>query len=66
VNPAAVESPSLRPEPSRAFRWLVLMFLATTMFGNYYVYDCIAGNANWARTVTVWRASQRQKVHRRD
>jgi hypothetical protein len=42
VNPAAVESLSLRPEPSRAFRWLVLMFLSTAMFGNYYVYDCIA------------------------
>jgi MFS family permease len=31
-----------RPEPSPAFRWLVLIFLALTMFGNYYVYDCIA------------------------
>ena len=33
---------SLRPEPSRAFRWLVLIFVSLTMFGNYYVYDCIA------------------------
>jgi MFS family permease len=31
-----------RPEPSRAFRWLVLIFASLTMFGNYYVYDCIA------------------------
>jgi len=31
-----------RPEPSRAFRWLVLIFVSLTMFGNYYVYDCIA------------------------
>jgi len=31
-----------RPEPSRAFRWLVLCFASLTMFGNYYVYDCIA------------------------
>jgi MFS family permease len=31
-----------RPEPSRAFRWLALMFMALTMLGNYYVYDCIA------------------------
>lgn len=31
-----------RPEPSRSFRWLVLMFASLTMFGNYYVYDCIA------------------------
>jgi MFS family permease len=32
----------LRPEPSRTFRWLVLIFVSLTMFGNYYVYDCIA------------------------
>jgi len=31
-----------RPEPSRSFRWLVLIFVSLTMFGNYYVYDCIA------------------------
>ena len=31
-----------RPEPSRAFRWLVLVFVSLTMFGNYYVYDCVA------------------------
>jgi MFS family permease len=31
-----------RPEPSRPFRWLVLIFASLTMFGNYYVYDCIA------------------------
>jgi MFS family permease len=33
---------NLRPEPSRLFRWLVLIFVSLTMFGNYYVYDCIA------------------------
>src|SRR5256886_13632152 len=31
-----------RPETSRMFRWLVLIFVSLTMFGNYYVYDCIA------------------------
>ncbi|HET9306019.1 MAG TPA: MFS transporter [Candidatus Sulfotelmatobacter sp.] len=31
-----------RPEPTRPFRWLVLIFVSLTMFGNYYVYDCIA------------------------
>lgn len=31
-----------RHQPSRPFRWLVLMFASLTMFGNYYVYDCIA------------------------
>ena len=35
------------PEPSRrlpppAYRWLVLVFVSVAMFGNYYVYDCIA------------------------
>jgi MFS family permease len=33
---------NLRPEPPRAYRWLVLVFASLTMFGNYYVYDCIA------------------------
>src|SRR5208282_3038254 len=33
---------TVRPEPSRAFRWIVLMFVSLTMLGNYYVYDCIA------------------------
>ena len=32
----------MRPEPSRPFRWVVLIFISLTMFGNYYVYDCIA------------------------
>jgi len=30
------------PQPSRSFRWLVLVFVSLAMFGNYYVYDCIA------------------------
>src|SRR5579872_6648924 len=34
--------PDTRPEPSRSFRWLVLIFVSLTMLGNYYVYDCIA------------------------
>src|SRR6202021_4117451 len=33
---------TVRPEPSRPFRWIVLIFISLTMFGNYYVYDCIA------------------------
>src|SRR5215470_9032402 len=33
---------SARPEPNRSFRWLVLIFASLAMFGNYYVYDCIA------------------------
>jgi MFS family permease len=35
-------SQAIRPEPSRAYRWLVLVFVSLAMFGNYYVYDCIA------------------------
>ena len=31
-----------RPEPSRFYRWMVLVFVSLAMFGNYYVYDCIA------------------------
>ena len=33
---------SVRPEPSRFYRWMVLIFVSLAMFGNYYVYDCIA------------------------
>lgn len=40
--PEAVLSATARPEPSRPFRWLVLVFISLAMFGNYYVYDCIA------------------------
>jgi len=31
-----------RPEPSHLYRWMVLIFVSLAMFGNYYVYDCIA------------------------
>ena len=31
-----------RPEPSKAYRWVVLCFISLTMFGNYYLYDSIA------------------------
>ncbi len=31
-----------RPQPSRSYRWVVLFFVSLCMFGNYYVYDCIA------------------------
>jgi MFS family permease len=31
-----------RPQPSRLYRWLVLVFISLAMFGNYYVYDCIS------------------------
>src|SRR5581483_12116964 len=30
-----------RPQPSKTYRWVVLVFVSLAMFGNYYVYDCI-------------------------
>lgn len=32
----------VRPPVSRTYRWIVLVFISLTMYGNYYVYDCIA------------------------
>ena len=31
-----------RQEPTRLYRWMVLIVVSLAMFGNYYVYDCIA------------------------
>ena len=31
-----------RPEPSRLYRWLVLIFLSLAMFGSYYAYDALS------------------------
>ena len=30
------------PQPSPAYRWLVLVVISLAMFGNYYIYDSIA------------------------
>src|SRR6202167_78249 len=30
-----------RPEPSRLYRWTVLLFVSLAMGGNYYIYDSI-------------------------
>jgi len=30
-----------RPEPSRLYRWAVLLFISVAMGGNYYIYDSI-------------------------
>ena len=32
----------LKPEPTKLFRWTVLIFVSLAMFGNYYIYDCIS------------------------
>src|SRR5258707_15302461 len=31
----------LRPAPSRAYRWIVLLFIGLAQGGNYYIYDSI-------------------------
>jgi MFS family permease len=31
----------VRPEPSRLYRWAVLIFISVAMGGNYYIYDSI-------------------------
>src|SRR5664280_1914879 len=30
-----------RPQPSKSYRWLVLIFVSLAMFGSYYIYDSI-------------------------
>ena len=29
------------PEPSKLYRWIVLVFVSLAQFGNYYIYDSI-------------------------
>src|ERR1017187_261949 len=31
-----------RPQPSKSYRWLVLIFVSLAMFGNYYFYDALS------------------------
>ena len=31
-----------RPQPSKAYRWIVLIFVSLAMFGNYYFYDALS------------------------
>src|SRR5580700_6791434 len=37
---------TLRPEPTRLYRWLVLIFVSLAMFGSYYVYDAVSPMAD--------------------
>src|SRR5882757_3177051 len=30
-----------RPQPTRLYRWIVLLFISLAMGGNYYIYDSI-------------------------
>jgi len=34
-------SEPVRSEPSKTYRWVVLVFVSLAMFGNYYIYDSI-------------------------
>jgi len=38
------------PQPSPAYRWLVLVIISLAMFGNYYVYDSIAPIADMLKS----------------
>src|SRR5512146_662496 len=31
-----------RPQPSKLYRWMVLIFVSLAMFGNYYFYDALS------------------------
>src|SRR5271154_7363784 len=31
-----------RPEPTRLYRWMVLVFVSLAMFGSYYAYDALS------------------------
>lgn len=37
-----MEENIVKPEPTKFFRWTVLVFISLAMFGNYYIYDCIS------------------------
>jgi MFS family permease len=36
-----LQDQNIRPEPSRLYRWIVLLFVSITMGSNYYMYDSI-------------------------
>ncbi len=38
-EPAAIVE---RPQPTKLYRWVVLIFVSLAMFGNYYVYDALS------------------------
>ena len=33
---------NVRPEPTRLYRWMVLVFVSLAMFGSYYAYDALS------------------------
>ena len=70
---------SLRPEPPRGYRWLVLAVISLPMFANYYIYDCINPltdifqkqlglhrRADWLAELELQRGGGAHAAHRRD
>ena len=52
-----------RPQPSHFYRWVVLIFVSLAMFGNYYVYDCIAPVADLlAKQLAQAKGSQQDAI----
>jgi len=39
---ATITAPLDSPAPSKAYRWIVLIFISLAMFGNYYFYDALS------------------------
>jgi len=42
TEPSSVTPEPISVEPSRLYRWVVLVFISLAMFGNYYIYDSIS------------------------
>ncbi len=66
---------TVRPEPSRLYRWLVLIFISLAMFGSYYAYDGSArwptsSSSNWDSPIRISAAARhlqlRQHFYRAD
>src|SRR5574340_781713 len=42
VPRAASVPQSTKPQPSKMYRWVVLIWVSLAMFGNYYFYDALS------------------------
>ena len=47
-----------KPQPSAFFRWMVLLFISLSMFGNYYIYDSISPLADLLKSQLGFSDSQ--------
>ena len=47
-----------KPQPSALFRWMVLLFISLSMFGNYYIYDSISPLADLLKAQLGFSDSQ--------